>query len=138
MAAPDPSSIDWNAIALWGAGGATVLTSIGVAVWTGVTRALKIAAALPPTPAEFHKTDVYTTDSVAMHELAAAVEGHTIAIGENTAAIKAIGAEIKSYAEDRKKEQADRDLDEEVQRRVDDKVKAAVAEIERQRPPRQR
>jgi len=65
---PDPASIDWNSIALWAGGVATVLTSIGVAIWAAVNRATKVAAGIPPT-SELHRTDVYTTDSVALHEL---------------------------------------------------------------------
>lgn len=82
---PDPSTIDWNQIALWGAGIGTVLASIGTAVWVAVTRALKIAEGLPEPATEIHKTSVYTTDSVAMQQLGRSLEACNVLMTEGNA-----------------------------------------------------
>lgn len=71
---PDPTSIDWGSIALWGAGISTVLASVAVAIIQGVRRALQIAQNVPSAPAALHKTDVYTTDSIALERLTSAID----------------------------------------------------------------
>lgn len=82
---PDPSSIDWNGIGLWAGGVATVLASIGSAVWLAVTRATKVAEGLPQPGTTIHKTDVYTTDSVALQELARSLEAGNVLMTEGNA-----------------------------------------------------
>lgn len=82
---PDPASIDWNGIALWAGGVATVLTSIGVAVWAAVSRATKVAEGLPTPGPTIHKTDVYTTDTPAMQELARSLEAANMLMTEGNA-----------------------------------------------------
>jgi hypothetical protein len=82
---PDPASIDWNGIGLWAGGVATVLASIGVAVWAAINRAASVAAGLPPQAPAVHQTDVYTTDTVAMHELAGALEANNTLVTEGNA-----------------------------------------------------
>lgn len=71
---PDPSSIDWGAITLWGTSIGGVVGGIGGAIWLGLRRALKVAEGLPEPAAAIHRTNVYTTDSIAMHELATVLE----------------------------------------------------------------
>jgi hypothetical protein len=64
-----PDAIDWGNISLWAAGIATVITSMAVAIVQGVRSATKIAQTIPSPPPAMHKTDVYTTDSLAMDRL---------------------------------------------------------------------
>jgi hypothetical protein len=82
---PDPASIDWAQIAAWCAGIGTVLGSIGGAVWLGVSRATKVAEGLPQPAATIHKTDVYTTDSPALQELARSLEAGNVLMTEGNA-----------------------------------------------------
>jgi hypothetical protein len=82
---PDPSSIDWNGIGLWAGGVATVLASIGVAVWAAINRATSVAAGLPVPPAAIHKTDVYTTDTVALDGLSRSLEAANVLMTEGNA-----------------------------------------------------
>jgi hypothetical protein len=82
MAIPDPTSVDFSAIAQWGAGIGLVLGSVIGAAWFAVRNAMKIAARLPA-PVTRTETNVITTDSVAMHELAATIEASNTILTEN-------------------------------------------------------
>lgn len=73
MALPTPDTIDWTSLSLWFGGAATVFTSVAIAVWQGVRNARIIAANAPTAPPALHKTDVYTTDSLALERLTNAV-----------------------------------------------------------------
>lgn len=78
---PDPTSIDFNAIALWAGGVTTVVATVGIAAWAAIRKAAQIAAAAPP--AIRTDTKIITTDSVAMHELAATLEASNAILTEN-------------------------------------------------------
>lgn len=80
---PDPSAIDFNAIALWAGGVTTVAVSVGAAAWLAIRNAMKIAANLPTRTTKTTETNVITTDSVAMHELAATIEANNAILTEN-------------------------------------------------------
>lgn len=79
---PDPSSIDFPAIAQWAGGIALVVGSVVGAAWFAVRNAMKIASRLPA-PITKTETNVITTDSVAMHELAATLEASNVILSEN-------------------------------------------------------
>lgn len=76
---PPAENIDWNAIALWAGGIATVLGSIAVAIWKALGSAVKVAKSLPGPVA----TDIYTTDSSAITRLTAALEAANVILTEN-------------------------------------------------------
>lgn len=78
---PDPTSIDFNAIALWAGGITTVVVTVGFAAWAAIRKAAQIAAAAPPQIRT--DTKIITTDSVAMHELAATLEASNAILTEN-------------------------------------------------------
>jgi len=80
---PDPSAIDFNMIALWAGGVTTVVVSVGAAAWFAIRNAMKIAANLPAHTTKTTETNVITTDSVAMHELAATIEASNTILTEN-------------------------------------------------------
>jgi hypothetical protein len=80
---PDPTSIDFNMIALWAGGITTVVVSVGAAAWFAIRNAMKIAANLPAQTTTKTETNVITTDSVAMHELAATIEANNAILTEN-------------------------------------------------------
>ena len=76
---PPVDSIDWNAIALWAGGIATVLASIGIAIWKALGNAVKVAKSLPGTSS----TEIYTTDSPVLTRLIAALEAANVILTEN-------------------------------------------------------
>lgn len=78
---PDPTSIDFNAIALWAGGITTVIVTVIFAAWAAIRKAAQIAAAAPPQIRT--DTKIITTDSVAMHELAATLEASNAILTEN-------------------------------------------------------
>ena len=79
---PDPSSIDFAAIAGWASGVTLVVTSVGLVMWQAIRNAGKIAASLPATSTKT-ETKIITTDSVAMQELAATLEASNVILTEN-------------------------------------------------------
>ena len=84
MTPPDATSIDWVQIGGWVGGVATVLTSIGIAIWRGVGRAIKASEGQPETRTT-HRTDIYTTDSIALERLTGATEAFNILMTEGNA-----------------------------------------------------
>jgi len=78
---PDAASIDWANVAAWAAGITTVAVSVGVAAWAAIRKAVQIAASAPPQIRT--DTKIITTDSVAMHELAATLEASNAILTEN-------------------------------------------------------
>jgi hypothetical protein len=81
---PDPSSIDFTGIAAWAGGVTAVLASIGAAIWAAVSKVSKIGTAAESPPA-VHKTDVYTTDSIAMERLTGALDAANVLATEANA-----------------------------------------------------
>ena len=84
MTPSDATSIDWVQVAGWVGGGTTVLTTIGIAIWRGVGRAIKASEGQPATTT-MHRTDIYTTDSVALEQLTGATEASNILMTEGNA-----------------------------------------------------
>lgn len=91
-----PETINWAEIAGWAGGVGTVLATVVTAVILGVRSALRIAKDLPAQPAPVTRTDVYTTDSLAMDKLTAALADATKQQG-NTSLL------LKDYLETSKK-----------------------------------
>ncbi len=111
---PDPSSIDFTAIAGWASGIALVVTSVGVVIWRAIANAGKIADRLPA-PVTTTNTKIITTDSVAMHELAATLEASNTILSENNIL--------------RREEHADREANRRVLQANTDTMERAIAVI---------
>ena len=79
---PDPSTIDFPGIAQWAGGIGLIAGTVIGAAWLAVRNAMKIASRLP-SPVTKTETNVITTDSVAMHELAATLEASNVILSEN-------------------------------------------------------
>ena len=85
MTPPDAATIDWVQISGWVGGGATVLTTIGIAIWRGVSRAIKATEGQPAPAATVHTTDIYTTDSVALGRMTGAMDTANVLMTEGNA-----------------------------------------------------
>lgn len=132
-----PAEIDWTGIAAWGGGLGTVLGTIGGAIWYGVRSAAKAAASSPPKITQ-ESTRVITTDSLALQQVAAAVEGLNVTLGELRAAIDQLRHAAgnleqlgQQYVRDRQEERTEQEIEAEVQRRFE-------RELERERRARRR
>lgn len=85
---PPPETIDWANISLWAAGAVTVVTSMAVAIVRGVRSAEAVVKTTPNPPAAIHKTDVYTTDSIALERLTTTISELISAVRSQIAATK--------------------------------------------------
>lgn len=130
---PDPSSIDWGAVSLWATGiGAGIGSMVG-ATWLAIRKAVKVARDNPPTTTR-EETKIVTTDTVAMHELAGAIE----AMGLTVIEIRKL---LESEIAGRKKDREERDQQEEfarIARRTAEEVQREAEEEQdaRRRTPR--
>lgn len=66
---------DWTIVASWAGGIASVLAAMFVAAWQAFSKARQIAETAP---APVHKTDIYTTDTLAMDRLAGTIEASNV------------------------------------------------------------
>jgi len=92
---------DWNTVALWAAGIGTVIGSMIGAAWLAITKAMKVAATLPPPVQE---TKIVTADTVAMAQLATSIEALNMTVTETNNLLR--------------REIAEREFEEEVERRL--------------------
>lgn len=76
-------AIDWQTIALWAGGVATVLASVVTAIVLAVDRVRKIAASIPfGGQVTRQDTRIITTDTVAMQQLAVALGAVEVTLRE--------------------------------------------------------
>lgn len=106
---------DWQTIASWAGGITTVIGSIGIAIWLAITRAMQIAKTLP---APVTRTDVITTDSVAMQQLASSVEANTMEMTQTNRLLMEIVTVGRDFTEMMRKEREEAEFEAEVDKRI--------------------
>ena len=108
---PTEMNIDWTQIAAWGTGIGTVAGSMGAAIWLAIRKVVSVAEAAPSPPPQ-KQTTIITGDTVAMHDLQVSLEAVNVSLTELLVLIR--------------KELHDRQVDEEVARKLESEVDKEV------------
>lgn len=120
--------MDWQSIAAWAAGIATVAGSVIGTLWVAIDRAVKVAKTLPP---PVTRTDVITTDSVAYGQLGSSIEGNTMALVQTNMLLTEIVTVGKDFTSMMREEREEREFEEEVGKRVEERLKEEMAKKKR-------
>ena len=113
---------DWNVIAAWAGGIATVVGSVIVSIWLAINRALQIAKTVPP---PVTTTDIITTDSVAYEKLGFTLEANTLEMAQTNRLLMDVVSVGKDFTEMIRKQREEAEFEAEVEKRVHARLKAA-------------
>lgn len=121
-------SVDWTSLATWWGGLATVISSIGIAIFYAIRAAAKVATKITTT---YQDTQVITFDSVALKKVSSAIDGLNSTMSELSSAIGKLhvaAEQIKDfgvqYTRDREAERSEVEMEAEVERRVKERLEA--------------
>jgi len=112
---------DWNVIAAWAGGIATVVGSVIVSIWLAINRAVQIAKTVP---APVTTTDIITTDSVAYEKLGFSLEANTLEMAQTNRLLMDVVSVGRDFTEMIRKQREEAEFELEVDRRIKERDRA--------------